>query len=81
MQLLCVQVAEWARQRFYEETAKPDEQITLAKACMLIALEDEAAAAVDEQENRARTSRIVEGFVGGNMEGNSPLMPPRCAKS
>lgn len=46
---------------------------------MLIALEDEAAAAVDEQENRARTSRIVEGFIGGTVEGNSPLMPPRCA--
>ncbi|BDA45434.1 probable UPF0162 protein XF_1494 at C-terminar half [Coccomyxa sp. Obi] len=44
---------------------------------MLIALEDEAAAAVDEQENRARTSRIVEGFVGGNIDGSSPLMPPR----
>ncbi len=75
---LTVQVAEWARQRFYEETAKPDEHITLAKACMLIALEDEAAAVVDEQESRARTSRIVDNFVGGNMGNETHLYPPRC---
>ena len=75
--LRMVQVADWARQRFYEETAKPDEHITLAKACMLIALEDEAAAAVDEQESRARTSRIVESFVGGNSGNDTHLFPPR----
>lgn len=69
-------MAEWARQRFYEETAKAEEHITLAKACMLIALEDEAAVIVDEQESRARTTKIVESFVKGSLD-NSQHFPPR----
>ena len=40
-------MAAWARQQFLHECAKPEEELNLAKACMLIALEDEAAAAVD----------------------------------
>lgn len=42
------QLVDWARQKFYQEASKPDERLTLAKACMLIALEEEAAAAVGE---------------------------------
>ena len=47
-------MAEWARQLFYKETTKPDDQITLAKACMLIALEEEAAAVVEGLQYRRR---------------------------
>ena len=39
---------DWARQGFYQEASKPEEQLTLAKACMLIALEEEASAALLE---------------------------------
>lgn len=45
--LACCQVADWARQHFLEECSKPDDELNLAKACMLIALEDEAAAVAD----------------------------------
>ena len=41
---------DWARQRFYQEVSKPDERITMAKACMLIALEEEAAAALAQDQ-------------------------------
>ena len=44
------QLVDWARQRFYQEVSKPDERITLAKACMLIALEEEAAAALAQDQ-------------------------------
>ncbi len=44
------QLVDWARQRFYQEASKPEELITLAKACMLIALEEEAAAALQADQ-------------------------------
>lgn len=44
------QLVDWARQLFYQEVSKPDELITLAKACMLIALEEEAAAALAQDQ-------------------------------
>ena len=44
------QLVDWARQRFYQEVSKPDDRITLAKACMLIALEEEAAAALAQDQ-------------------------------
>lgn len=49
---------DWARQGFYQEASKPEEQLTLAKACMLIALEEEASAALlgDQLDIRQRVS-------------------------
>ena len=49
---------DWARQGFYQEASKPEEQLTLAKACMLIALEEEASAALleDQLDIRQRLS-------------------------
>ncbi len=49
---------DWARQGFYQEASKPEEQLTLAKACMLIALEEEASAALlgDHLDIRQRVS-------------------------
>ena len=44
------QLVDWARQGFYQEASKPEEQLTLAKACMLIALEEEASAALLEDQ-------------------------------
>ena len=41
---------DWARQGFYQEASKPEEQVTLAKACMLIALEEEASAVLVEDQ-------------------------------
>ena len=58
---LALQVADWARLQFYAEVSKGEAHITLAKACMLIALEEEAAAAADEQERRAGASRASSG--------------------
>ena len=50
------QLVDWARQRFYQEASKPEERITLAKACMLIALEEEAAAALQADQMDIRQS-------------------------
>ena len=51
---------DWARQRFYQEVSKPDERLTLAKACMLIALEEEAAAALrQDQMDIGQTLRLT----------------------
>ena len=50
------QLVDWARQRFYQEVSKPEERITLAKACMLIALEEEAAAALQADQMDVRQS-------------------------
>ena len=41
-----LQVADWARQRFEEEVKVENESFNLPKACMLIALEEEAAEAL-----------------------------------
>lgn len=49
-QLPASQLVDWARQRFYQEVSKLDERITMAKACMLIALEEEAAAALAQDQ-------------------------------
>ena len=46
------QVADWARLQFYAEVSKSEASLSLAKACMLIALEEEAAVASDEQQRR-----------------------------
>lgn len=45
MRVFFVQVLQWAKQQFELEThsSKPDHTINLAKACLLIALEEEAA--------------------------------------
>jgi hypothetical protein len=75
------QVAQRARQLFYKETAKPDAQISLAKACMLIALEEEAAAAAEEQESRG-TFKIAlsSGAVqGANAQDPEKDLAPRRA--
>ena len=42
----CVQVQDWARQQFAQEVqSSPADKLNLGKTCLLIALEDEAAAA------------------------------------
>lgn len=38
--------------QFYAEVSKSDASLSLAKACMLIALEEEAAVAAEEQQRR-----------------------------
>ena len=58
------QVADWARQHFQDELeAEPREAINLAKLCMLIALEEEAAEALyglsdSRQSNNSRFHRV-----------------------
>ena len=64
----CTQVADWARLQFYGEVSKGDAHITLAKACMLIALEEEAAAAADDHERKTTAlkddlDRVAAGRV------------------
>jgi hypothetical protein len=54
------QLVAWARQRFYQEVSKPEERIALAKACMLIALEEEAAATLQADEMDVRQSLSLE---------------------
>lgn len=41
-----MQVADWARTKFEEEVGQDKEHINLAKLCMLVALEEEAAEAL-----------------------------------
>jgi hypothetical protein len=47
---LC-QVVSWARQQFLQEVSreKPDSSINLAKVCMLLALEEEAAGQLESE--------------------------------
>lgn len=54
-----LQVVPWAQSQFLQEVSKPDESISLAKTCLVVALEEEAVAYLETAKGKARcgTSR------------------------
>jgi hypothetical protein len=74
--LAAPQVLEWAQREFRREVAwsKPDAQVPLAKACLIIALEEAAAAELNQD-------LPYSGWVRQGLQGGPPRRPPGCRRA
>lgn len=74
------QVVSWAQQQFLQEVSreKPDSSINLAKVCLLLALEEEAAANLPDA-TQARCGRAVAVRQRACVGGVADLFGRTCA--